>query len=305
MTDLALLTGALANNPLFQELQGVNDKLSGGSGGMQYRRISIKGGKFRQMVSGEQVAVSKEDNMNIVVIDAAPIARTYYASAYDPTAEAVGPKCWSSDTKIPDASIAEEDRQSTQCATCPMAIKGSGNGESRACRFSQRLAVVLEGQLEDVYQLQLPATSVFGKTVDGKMPMQAYGKYLNTHKAPAIALYSNMYFDENSDAPKLFFKAAKPLTEQELEVVAALRDTDEVKNALDMNVAQTDGVQKKAESAPENAPPPPPATKAVPVTKAKPEPEPDEPVKVAPKRASASEPAPDDLGGIIDEWDDA
>jgi hypothetical protein len=54
--------------------------LSGSGGGEKRHRISLNGGKFREFSGGEQVSVSKEDNMNIVVVNAAPISRTYYAS---------------------------------------------------------------------------------------------------------------------------------------------------------------------------------------------------------------------------------
>ena len=47
---------------------------------------------------------------------------------------------------------------------------------------SSVLAVALEGQLDKVYQIQLPATSVFGAVEDGKMPMQAYARFLNENR---------------------------------------------------------------------------------------------------------------------------
>ena len=85
--------------------------------------------------------------------------------------------------------------QAARCMDCPQNIKGSGQGESRACRFSQRLAVLLEGAMDTVYQLQLPATSIFGEAKDGKMGMQAYAKYLKAHKTPSIAVVTQAYFD--------------------------------------------------------------------------------------------------------------
>ncbi len=304
MTDLSIFSAntGLTNNPLFQELQGLNDKLAGGEGGT-YRRISIKGGKFRQMVGGEQISVTREAELGIVIIDAAPIARTYYAKSYDP-ATATAPTCWSSDTKTPDASVPEESRQASKCDDCPMAIKGSGQGESRACRFSQRLAVVLEGALEEVYQLQLPATSVFGDVKNNRMPMQAYGKFLKAHKAPAIAVYTDMYFDDESESPKLFFKANRPLTEEELETVAALRDTEAVSNALNMTVAATEGVVAEKPKQLETKPVPEKkeARKEVPLEDDAPIAEPER-VKSKAETKTAND-VPDDLGGIIDEWDD-
>jgi len=60
-----------------------------------------------------------------------------------------------------------------------MNVKGSGQGESKACRFSQRLAVVFANDIGgDVMQLQLAATSIFGKEEGDKRPLQAYARYL-------------------------------------------------------------------------------------------------------------------------------
>jgi hypothetical protein len=58
-------------------------------------------------------------------------------------------------------------------------VKGSGSGESRACKFSQRLAVVLESDMGgDVLQLQVPAASLFGQAESENMPLKAYANWL-------------------------------------------------------------------------------------------------------------------------------
>lgn len=306
MSDVTLFeNNALVNSDLFKGLQDVNNNLlSGSGGGEKNRRISLNGSKFREFVNGEQVSVSKEDNMNMVIVNAAPISRSYYEGAYDP-ANPTPPKCWSSDTNEPAKEVAPENRQASRCMDCPQNIKGSGQGESRACRFAQRLAVALEGQLDKVYQLQLPATSVFGEAKDGKMPMQAYARFLSAHSTPAVAIVTNMRFDENSSVPKLFFKAVRPLDEDELKQVVVLKDSPETTKAITMTVSQTDGVEKSA--------PPKPAPKK----KAEPAPlfateeteevadEPvDEPTKVVKKSAPAPKGDDDDLSSIIDQWDD-
>ena len=127
---------------------------------------------------------------------------------------------------------------------CPQNVKGSGAGKGRACRFSQRLAIAFPQKMDEVYQLQLPATSIFSDTESGKMPMQAYAKFLQANNTPAIAIVTEMYFDENSEVPKLFFKPVRPLTEEELEKAVEMREHQDTKRAVTMTVAQTDGVQK-------------------------------------------------------------
>ena len=107
MSDLTLFeNNALATSDLFKSLNDVNDNLlSGGGGGA--RRISLRGGKFREIVGKEQVNVSKDDNMNVVIVNAAKISRTYYAGTYDPENPAP-PACWSADTQTPAPEVTKK-----------------------------------------------------------------------------------------------------------------------------------------------------------------------------------------------------
>lgn len=305
MNDLMKISSALATSSLFQSLQDTNDKLSGGSGG--FNRISLKGGKFRQIVGGEQVNVSKDDTLPIIIVDAAPISRTYYAGSYDPS-NATPPTCWSSDTNKPDSKVPDDQRQSSKCSDCPMAIKGSGQGESAACRFSQRVAVSLENALDEVYQLSLPAKSLFGKPENGHMPMQAYAKHLKSHKVPAACLITDMYFDEDSETPKVFFKPNRMLEETELQQVVELRESDTVKELLELTVSEVEGGSKKVQvQSDEEAP------KATRKRAAKPkkevviehedEEEIEEPIKAKSKKQTTPEEIDDELAGLIDDWD--
>lgn len=291
----------LVGSDLFKSLMDTNKNLAGGSGGGM-PRISIRGMRFRQMIGGEQVQI-RNDNLPVIILDSAPVSRTYYEGKYDPE-NPTPPKCWSSDATKPDASVPDDQRQASSCAQCPQNIKGSGQGQSRACRYNQRLAIAVEGDMDTVYQMQLPATSIFGEAVNNNMPMQAYAKLLSANKTPAIAVVTEMFFDENSETPKLFFKPVRPLNETELKQAVALRDHEDTKKALTLTVSQADGVQKIA--APEEAPkaasnnvladaPEEPAVEAV-----------EEPVKA--KSAKSEEKAVADsnaeLDSIIDDWDD-
>lgn len=296
----------LASSDLFKSLQDMNKTLAGGGGGG--KRISIKGMRFREFVGGEQVNVSKEDWLNFVVVNAAPISRTYYEGTYDPNNTAA-PTCWSTDTQQPSPDVPAEQRMASKCADCKMNIKGSGQGESRACRFNQRLAVTLEGKPEDVYQLQLPATSVFGEQKDGKMPMQAYAKFLNSHNTPVIAVVTQAYFDVNSETPKLFFKPVRPLTEEELEAAVRMKDSDDAIKAITLTVAQTDGVSKKDK--PKASPAAQASVGGVSTKASTPKVEDDADdgeVIEEPKKTTAKKAAPpvedNDLSSIVDNWDD-
>ena len=238
MSEMTLFGGGnpLVNSDLFKSLRDMNKTLAGGGSGAG-KRISIKGNKFRLFVDGEQVSVSKDDHLNIVVVNVAPISRTYYEGTYDPN-NTSAPTCWSADTKTPSPDVPAEQRKASRCTDCPMNVKGSGQGESRACRYNQRLAITLEGKPDEVYQLQLPATSLFGDGKNGKMPMQAYAKFLDAHNTPIIAVMTKMSLDENSETPKLFFSPVRPLTEEELHAAVAAKDTEEAIKAITLTVAQ-------------------------------------------------------------------
>lgn len=279
---------------MFQKLMAVSNKLAGGSaptGKGGYPRISIKGGKFRKIVNGEQVYVSRDNEMNIVIVSSSDIGRTFYEGQYNPENPAP-PKCWSRDSKRPAEDVPEDQRMCTNCADCPMNVKGSGNGNARACRFGMQLAVAIEGELGSIYKLALPATSIFGSAEGGRMPMQAYGKYLAANNTPSPAIVTQMYFDENSEVPKLFFKAVRPLEDEELNTILPLVDAPETKAAITMTVAQADGLQPKKLEA------------SAPITPESEEVEEPKKVKAKTTAPEPKENASSDLTAVIGEWDD-
>jgi len=309
VSNLELFKGnALVNSDLFKELMELNKKMEGGSGGG--RRISLRGGKFRMMVGGEQVALNKSGALNMVIVNAAGVARTYYAGTYD-SDNPTPPKCWSHDTRAPAPEVSEENRMAARCADCPMNIKGSGQGESRACRFSQRLAVALEGELDTIYQLQVPAASIFGEAKGNNMGLQAYVKFLSAHNTPSIAVITEARFDDDSEAPKLFFKPVRPLDEAELRTVLDLRDSEDAKKAITLTVSQQDGVTEKAKTEkPKAEKPKAEEPKAEKPKAAKPKPADDEedevaePTKVASSKAAAPAETKSNLADVLSGWDD-
>lgn len=291
MSEMTLFKGGL---PAY--LKGTDDatnSLAGtGDGGLGARRISIKGGVFREFIGGKEYRVSEDRSMNVVIVKAAAkVSRIFYSGSYV-EGEAVSPTCWSSDSQRPDERV--KDKQAATCLSCPQNIKGSGQGESRACRYQQRLAVVLEGDIDkkEVYQLVLPPTSVFGDGEKGRLPLQAYARHLKNHGTPITGVVTEMRFDTASPTPKLIFKPVRPVTEEEFNVVQELKDSPEAVAAITLTVAQTDGVKDKARPALAK-----PEVTAVAVEGV------EEPKKAAPKKTAATaEPKLEDLVG---EWDDA
>jgi len=225
------------------ELSSIAKALAGSIGGSSIKRISTKGGVFRLLSGGKEVAAIDDRHLDVVIVNAAPkVSRTFYAGQYV-EGEAKGPDCWSADGDIPDPS--SSDIQSSSCATCPQNIKGSGQGDSRACRYSQRLAVTLANDLEgDVMQLTLAATSIFGKDEgEARRPLQAYARFLAAQNISPEMVVTRLKFDTKAAVPKLFFMPVRWLEDDEYGLAIEKGNTEDAKKAVTMTVSQADGVK--------------------------------------------------------------
>lgn len=297
MSEVALFKGGLPS--YLRELQDdTTSSLAGGELGS--RRISIKGGVFREMIGSKEYRVSEERSLHVVIIKAAPNPyRVYFEGSYVEGQNA-SPHCWSSNNMTPAAEVPEDQRQATKCMDCPQNVKGSGQGESRACRYQHRIAVMLEGEIDkrEVYQVILPAQSVFGDGEKGKMPLQAYARYLKAHGTPIAGIITEMRFDTASPTPKLVFKPVRPLTEEEVGVVMEMRSSTEAEEAVKLNVVVRPPETPASKPAPKLAAKPSLAPKpaAAPVE----DEEPPEPKKAAAKKTAA----PASLESLVDNWDD-
>lgn len=316
MSNEMTLFGGNQSGAALALLKGLEDDLTNkiaGSGGS--RRISIEGNVFREIIGGKEVRVSEDRGMQVVVIDAAAVGRTFYSGTYVKGQKAK-PTCWSQDSQRPDPAVPAEQRQASMCKDCPQNIKGSAaQGDGRACRYSQRLAVALAGDNgvdDNVYQISLAATSVFGDADGQKMPLQAYGRYLKAHNTHIISVVTEMRFDPAGQM-KLVFKPIRPLNEQELRQVIALRDHPDTVKAITMSVSQMDrdetdtkpqapSLFQASEETKEAV-----AKAIAPVVKAEKveAEEVEEPKKVVKRSAPAAEPAEkSDLSDIVGNWDD-
>lgn len=310
--DIALFRDKNATLPA-HAARGVDDitkALMGTSS--QGKRISIKGGVWRMIVGGEEIDKIDERSLDVVIVNAAAkTSRSYYAGVYSEDSAGALPDCWSNDGVKPDAKA--EAPQASSCANCPMNVAGSGQGASRACRFHRRLAVVLANNVDgNVYQLVLPAQSIFGKAEDGKMPLEAYARFIGGHGLSINSVVTELKFDTASATPKIIFRAVRPLTEAETDAAIDKGQSQDAVQAITFNPAQTDrqGAAPKPTAAPKvekepevfrDAPAPKPkATKPAPVETA----EEDEPV-IRPKAKTETAPAPSsDLADVLSAWGD-
>jgi len=314
MSNVALFNpGQLPSFAKKGELSDTAKALMGG--GSTGKRISIKGGVFRLISGGKEIANIEERYLDVVIVKAAPkVSRTLYMAKYD------------GDT--PDASVKEP--QAKTCEGCPQNISGSGEGESRDCRLQQRLAVVMANDIEgDVLQLTVPAKSLFGKEDGENRPLQAYARWLVAQSVDPSMVITRMKFDTKAESPKLFFKAMRWLTEDEFETATKQGEHPDAAQA----VVQTAGAMDKAKPAdslagtppkakakvapapepePEEeegeAPPPPPKAAAKPKAAPAPAPEEEEEEAAPVVREKAAKtnavPAKKDLASVVANWDD-
>ena len=296
--ELAMLGQGLPSYLKELQLDATTKSLmgSGGTGGI--KRISIRGGVWRMMVNGKEVAKNEDRTMNVVIVAASPkVSRTYYASSYQ-EGEIKAPDCWSADGEVPDAKAS--DPQSKRCIDCAQNAKGSGQGDSRACRYSQRLAVTLANDIGgEVMQLTLPASSIFGSGEPGKWPLQTYAKMIGSKGVPITAVVTEMRFDTDSATPKLTFKPVRVLDSDEHNTAISQGKTPAAIKAVTMTVSEADSTPKLESKAKSKIVDPEEVLKAEKEAESLVEPT---------KRASKKEEAPapkKDLSKILSEWDDA
>lgn len=243
MSNLTLFkSGSAVPDYLREAADSTTKDIAGSSGGKQ---ISIKGGVWRMVVGGEEVAKNEERAMNIVVIAAGKgVSRTFYAEKYEEGKD-IKPACWSAEGVVPNEEV--PNPQGKTCATCPQNIEGSGEGKSRACRYSKRLAVALENDISgNIYRLSVPAKSYFGKAEGDKMPLQAYGKFLSGHGIPITGVVTEARFDTDEAVPVLKFRAVRPLERGEWEDAKAQSATEEAMQAIEFKMVPSKSDAKPA-----------------------------------------------------------
>jgi hypothetical protein len=293
--ELSVLGSGLPSYLKETQLDDTTKALMGGGGTGGMKRISIKGGVWRMMVNGKEVAKNEDRSMNVVIVAASPkVSRTFYAKTYV-EGEVTMPDCWSADGEVPSPKA--ENPQSKRCVDCPQNTKGSGQGDSRACRYSQRLAVVLANDIGgEILQLTLPASSIFGAGEPGKWPLQTYAKMIGSKGVPITAVVTEMRFDTDSATPKLAFKPMRVLDAEEHAVAIQQGQTAAAKSAITMTVAEVDNAKPalKLEAK---------ATAKVESVEVETEVV-EEPTKRTAKKEEA--PAPKkDISKLLTEWDDA
>lgn len=274
------------------------------------RRIQTNtNGTFKKLVNGEQVGNAVRGELDVIIVGALPqVSRVYYAQKYDPKAEPTAPNCWSNLGEAPEKGAS--DPQHTNCADCPMNVKGSGENGGKACRYQRRISLLLANDPSgDVYQFNIPAKSLFGKGSGNVHPFESYIKFLIANGESPDNVVTKISYDDDADSMELLFSPVRNTSDAEYQLVLAAQARPETEAYTKITVSQADGVTKApakaAQPEPEKAAPKPKvARSADPDDDVTPTPAPAaEPVRREKKREAAAAPQPTaDLASVITEW---
>ena len=191
------------------------EKLIGGiSNGESWPRISIKGARFR-IKDGDAETVLQSTTIDVVIVGSNPrLSKTFYAKAWDPSAEATAPDCSSMDGVRPDSNVSEP--QNDICATCPHNAWGSKKGpqgqDLKACSDSKRIAVVSADDPSGTIYLMLITPAAL-------KDLNQYQKDLSHRGIAPELVRTRVSFDTNASFPKLKFGFGGWLTENEIAAV--------------------------------------------------------------------------------------
>ena len=117
-------------------------------------------------------------------------------------------------------------------------------GNSRACKFQQRIAVVTEDDIGgDVYQLNIPSKSIFGQGEPKKWPLQIYCKKIASNGAPITSVVTEMCLNTDDNGTRITFQPVRILDSDEFDI--ALKQTES--NAVEKVIKKTFNISLEKE----------------------------------------------------------
>lgn len=209
--------------------------------------LSIRGGKWRLKYKGEETIIADDrgyprPDLDVIIISSPRHkSKAFYPSGFDEANANVPPTCWSSDGKVPDASVPDEQLQNTVCATCEQDKIGSkvtDNGKkTKACGDHKRVVVVpaqdiLNEAFGGVMLLRVPASSLG--------PLQSYGDFLKSNRVLYFGCSTVLSFDPETSFPKINFEYGRPLDDTEVGMVLEARASEQIARILEEEIAVTD-----------------------------------------------------------------
>lgn len=247
MNDVTVIDQSLPDYLQAAGVSALTRQLAGRTG---VKRIVPKNGIFRKVVGGEEMGKVK-GSIHTIIINASPdVGRIFYSKQWSPDSEPTAPDCFSNDGRSPDPGSASP--QSDRCDTCPNNIKGSGQGQSKACRYTRRLALMLEEDfgtsLEgEVYQMNLASKSLFGDSVGDKThTFENYVKYLANNGKSLEFVVTEISFNEDNDNQSVLFTAERFIRRNEHDVAVVSAEKPETKKMVVMTPYQADASGRAA-----------------------------------------------------------
>jgi hypothetical protein len=201
------------------------------SGGTGFKRISIRGGRFR-IREGSTETVLPDNVLRAVIVGASPnVTKSFYKGAYNPKAADVEkkPDCYSNDGVRPAADAL--DPQAQQCATCPQNAWGSkitdAGTKMKACADQKRLAVISA----DDHSAE-PEVYLFQVTPAALTQFRQYGELLSSKGFPPELCVTEISFDPKEAYPKAQFKFGGFIDQGQVEIVDKLVNSQTVRDVI-------------------------------------------------------------------------
>lgn len=132
-------------------------------------------------------------------------------------------------------------------------------GNSKACRYSRRIAMVLEEDfgtsLEgQVYQMNLASKSLFGEgSGDNTHTFENYTKYLANNGKSLDYVVTQLSFNEDNDNQSVLFTPARFINKTEYAVTSEVVKKPEVQKMVVMTPYQADSSGRQKLEAPKPA----------------------------------------------------
>ena len=168
----------------------------------------------------------------VVVIGAAKnMHRQYYDAPFDGN-NIKFPICFSSDSTKPDVKASVP--QAKFCMACTKNIKGSGEGNTKACRIHQKIAISEYDNLKGpVHQFVITSASLFSKSESYEgMGFLQYVKKLIYQGQSISSVVTKLTKTDEGIYSRVSFKPVAYLNRQELDYLRQRSNSEEVDDCL-------------------------------------------------------------------------
>jgi ribosomal protein S28E/S33 len=249
VNEITIFDGPMEGNFVRRESR-YKDRM-GNSGGSTMRRIKLSNGRdFTRVINGEVIGTPVEKQLDVIIVGwLDEPSRKFYAGKYDSTAKGVTPDCWSNHGVKPEAN--SKNPQARSCMECPQNVKGSGEGDRKACRYERRIAVLVVGDpTGTVYQMSIPAASLFSTNEGNMYGFQGYRKFLMANNEAFDGVVTSIIYDRKVQTTKVFFKATSFLNPQQVKLVDQAQDNPDTERYTMLSTATVDA-PKAIAAAPE------------------------------------------------------